>query len=219
MNIVLSKRLVSMITSKAPNAKVDVLYNAVPTYKDNPRNKEAKNVLFLGRLGKRKGTYDLLNAIKNIEEDLPKDVKFYLCGDGDIEGINKEIDKLNISKWIAHVGWIDSNEKKEIYNTIAINVLPSYNEGLPMTILESMGYGIPNISTNIAAIPEAIIDGVNGFTIEPGDVDSLAEKMKNLILHKDLWVKFSNNAYETAKNEFSIKTHFAQLMKIYEQIM
>ena len=43
--------------------------------------------------------------------------------------------------------------------------------------------------------------------------------MKNLILHKDLWVKFSNNAYETAKNEFSIKTHFAQLMKIYEQIM
>lgn len=129
---ILLKRLVSMITSKAPNAKVDVLYNAVPTYKDNPRNKEAKNVLFLGRLGKRKGTYDLLNAIKNIEEDLPKDVKFYLCGDGDIEGINKEIDKLNISKWIAHVGWIDSNEKKEIYNTIAINVLPSYNEGLPI---------------------------------------------------------------------------------------
>ena len=98
-----------------------------------------------------------------------------------------------------------------VFSNTLINVLPSYNEGLPMTILESMGYGIPNISTNIAAIPEAITDGVNGFTIEPGDVDSLAEKMKNLILHKDLWVKFSNNAYETAKNEFSIKTHFAQI--------
>jgi len=124
--------------------------------------------------------------------------------------------EYHLEERASYEGWMTSEKRQTVFSNTLINVLPSYNEGLPMTILESMGYGIPNISTNIAAIPEAITDGVNGFTIEPGDVDSLAEKMKNLILHKDLWVKFSNNAYETAKNEFSIKTHFAQLMKIYE---
>ena len=53
--------------------------------------------------------------------------------------------------------------KNRIYKTIAINVLPSYNEGLPMSILETMAYGIPSITTNIASIPEVVVDGVNGF--------------------------------------------------------
>lgn len=219
LNIVLSKRLVSMITSKAPNAKVDVLYNAVPTYKDNPRNKEAKNVLFLGRLGKRKGTYDLLNAIKNIEEDLPKDVKFYLCGDGDIEGINKEIDKLNISKWIAHVGWIDSNEKKEIYNTIAINVLPSYNEGLPMSILETMAYGIPSITTNIASIPEVVVDGDNGFLIDPGNIKALSERLKKLLNDKMLCEKMGEQAYELITKNFGLSVHISRLKQMYAKVL
>ena len=219
LNIVLSKRLVSMITSKAPNAKVDVLYNAVPTYKDNPRNKEAKNVLFLGRLGKRKGTYDLLNAIKNIEEDLPKDVKFYLCGDGDIEGINKEIDKLNISKCIAHVGWIDSNEKKEIYNTIAINVLPSYNEGLPMSILETMAYGIPSITTNIASIPEVVVDGDNGFLIDPGNIKALSERLKKLLNDKMLCEKMGEQAYELITKNFGLSVHISRLKQMYAKVL
>ena len=168
---------------------------------------------------KRKGIEDLLAAFERIKDDIPKNIHLRLYGDNKEFDVLKKLKEYHLEERASYEGWMTSEKRQTVFSNTLINVLPSYNEGLPMTILESMGYGIPNISTNIAAIPEAITDGGNGFTIEPGDVDSLAEKMKNLILHKDLWVKFSNNAYETAKNEFSIKTHFAQLMKIYEQIM
>ena len=52
-----------------------------------------------------------------------------------------------------------------------VNILPSYNEGLPMTILETMAYGIPNISTSIASIPEVLHNNDNGFLVKPGDID------------------------------------------------
>ena len=88
-----------------------------------------------------------------------------------------------------------------------------------MTILESMGHGIPNISTNIAAIPEAISDGINGYLITPGDINSLKEKMKNVILNRKIREKFSESAYETAKKEFSIDSHINRLLKIYKDIL
>jgi glycosyltransferase involved in cell wall biosynthesis len=219
LNIVLSKRLVSMITAKAPKAKVEVLYNAVPTYKVNPRSDKARNVLFLGRLGKRKGTYDLLQAIKNIDEEIPKNIRFYLCGDGDVEGVKKEIDKLEISKRIAYIGWINADEKKQIYKDIALNVLPSYNEGLPMSILETMAYGIPSITTNIASIPEVVFDGNNGFLIEPGNIKQLSDKLK-LILNDDKLCKdMGNRAYRLITDKFALSTHIAHLKNIYASVL
>ena len=199
--------------------KIKVLHNAVYVEAENKANANATDILFYGMLIKRKGIEDLLAAFEKIKDDIPKNIHLRLYGDNKEFDVLKKLKEYHLEERASYEGWMTSEKRQTVFSNTLINVLPSYNEGLPMTILESMGYGIPNISTNIAAIPEAITDGVNGFTIEPGDVDSLAEKMKNLILHKDLWVKFSNNAYETAKNEFSIKTHFAQLMKIYEQIM
>ena len=93
LNIVLSKRLISMITDKCPTAKVEVLYNAVPVNERNPYNINAKGVLFLGRLGKRKGVYDLLDAIKLIDKNIPEEIKFYLCGDGEVEEVRERVNR------------------------------------------------------------------------------------------------------------------------------
>ena len=88
-----------------------------------------------------------------------------------------------------------------------------------MTILESMGYGIPNISTSIAAIPEAIVDGINGFLIKPGDIDKLAAKIKEIVCYKDIRGKMSYEAYEMAKNEFSFEIHTKKLIEIYKTML
>lgn len=218
VNIVLSKSLINMILSKAPSAHVEVLYNAVPTYNRNMYNITARNILFLGRLGHRKGTYDLLECIKQIDKKIPVEVKFYLCGDGEITEVNQRIKELGIGHRIAYVGWINSIQKKEIFASTMINVLPSYNEGLPMTILETMAYGIPNISTRIASIPEVIHNEKTGYIIEPGDIKNLSTYLIRMINNNTLREQISNNSYEFITTEFDFTSHSKELKKIYQQL-
>lgn len=219
INIVLSERLVPMIKDKEPNAKVEVLYNAVQTFSENPYNTDAKGILFLGRLGKRKGIFDLLNVIKQLDDKIPKEIKFYLCGDGEIESVNERIATLNIGHRVSHVGWIDGSQKEAILQNTMINVLPSYNEGLPMTILETMARGIPNVSTRIASIPEVIKDGENGFLITPGDVESLANCIEKLVIDTALRNNFSKASYELVTRNFSLDANIEKLKNIYKSIL
>ncbi len=211
LNIVLSKRLISMITDKAPDAKVKVLYNAVHTYSENPYNKDASNILFLGRLGKRKGTYDLLDVIKRLDDRLPENIKFYLCGDGEVEEVRKKTEEYGISHRIAHIGWTVGEQKAEFMKNTMLNVLPSYNEGLPMTILETMAYGIPNISTNIASIPEVIRDGENGYMITPGDKDKLEERLYELCTDREKRNKMSEICWNDITKNFALDNHINKL--------
>lgn len=211
LNIVLSNRLISMITDKAPKAKVRVLYNAVETYERNPYNSEAKNVLFLGRLGERKGTYDLLKAIKKLDEKLPLDIRFYLCGDGEVDTVKSVVREYGIEHRIAHIGWIDGMQKAEYISNSIMNVLPSYNEGLPMSILETMSHGIPNISTSIASIPEVICDGKNGILIEPGDIDKLADSIAMLVCDEERRFSISQQAWRDITINFALNVHISRL--------
>lgn len=211
MNIVLSNRLIGMISDKAPKANVKVLYNAVKTYPDNPYNQEATNILFLGRLGKRKGVYDLLAALNEIETELDPAVKFYLCGDGEIDEVKNKVKELGLENRIAHIGWTDGNQKIEFFKNTMVNVLPSYNEGLPMTILETMSYGIPNISTKIASIPEVIVDGVNGYMIMPGDIEALKKLLLEITADKKKRIDMSNLAYKCVTDGFSLSHHIGLL--------
>ena len=219
LNIVLSRRLVSMIADKAPAAKIEVLYNAVPVYEHNPFNMNAKNILFLGRLGKRKGVYDFLDALLILDSRMNEDVKVYLCGDGDVEAVMAKVAQMGLEHRIAHIGWIDSAKREAFMKNTMINVLPSYNEGLPMTILETMAYGIPNISTKIASIPEVINDGVNGFMITPGDIESLVDRIGMLVSDSLLRRKFSDDAYNFITDNFSLKNNIGHLKKIYGDML
>lgn len=219
VNIVLSKRLVPMIKEKQPKARVEVLYNAVNTYDENPYSLDARNVLFMGRLGVRKGTFDLIEAIKRLDKDIPADVKFYLCGDMGENEVRQKVKGLGIEHRIAHVGWIDGEQKREFMSKSMINCLPSYNEGLPMTILETMAAGIPNISTNIASIPEVLFDGENGYLITPGDVDALVDRLRKLINEPDLRKQFSEASYALVTRDFSLASNIEKLKGLYESLL
>lgn len=211
LNIVLSNGLIAMITEKAPHAKIKVLYNAVETYEFNQYSEGAHNILFLGRLGERKGIYDLLKVIKKIDERLPQEVQFYLCGDGDIGDVQKKVAEYGIGHRIAHIGWIDGKQKTTYIANSMLNVLPSYNEGLPMSILETMACGIPNISTYIASIPEVIRDGENGFMIVPGDLDKLSENIMMLVDDDELRLRISHQAWQDVTSEFALDKHISKL--------
>lgn len=219
LNIVLSERLIPIIKEKAPHANVRVLYNAVHTYNSNPYNINGKYILFLGRLGKRKGAYDLLKCIKMLDDKIPHDIQFCMCGDGEIEQVKDKIKESGIGHRIAHVGWIDCKQKQKFLSNTIINVLPSYNEGLPMAILETMAYGIPNISTNIASIPEVLHDGENGFIIVPGDIKTLSDRVVSLLIDAGLRASFSRESYMLITKCFSLETNISKLKTFYNSLI
>ena len=87
-----------------------------------------------------------------------------------------------------------------------------------MTILETMAYGIPNISTNVAAIPEAVT-AENGAVICPGDVDRLASEILTLMQDPESRIQKSQIAYKNVKEAFSIDKHIERLLKLYRELV
>lgn len=199
--------------------KIHVLYNAVPTYEINRYNINAKSILFLGALIKRKGVYDILRSIKNISGKLPKDITFDFYGP-DVNGeFLKKTEELKLEDHVFYHGWLNSKDKDSVLSNTMFNLLPSYNEGLPMTILETMAFGIPNISTKVAAIPEAIIGNVNGIIIEPGDINELEKSILDLVNDEKKRMRFSKESFNKVETKFSIEEHIGELINIYNLLI
>ena len=199
-------------------SKVEILYNAVNVPRENYYNADAKEILFLAHMIERKGIDDLLDSISAIGNDIPDDIVFVLYGADRENNIIEKICDRKLSTKVKYKGWLSNDEKDNCFKNVMLNVLPSYNEGLPMTILETMAYGIPNISTQIAAIPEVIRNGENGILIMPGDKKRLSEKLKNIISDREMRLSMSDKAYNTIVDKFSINNHLTNLMKIYEDL-
>lgn len=216
INLVLGKYRKNIFDELFPMSNVQVLYNGIEK-NEYQYNNNGNIILFLGALINRKGIYDLIESIKLSIDFIDKKYIFVFCGNGNIDSIRKIIENANLSERIILKGWINDKEKNEIFKNTIINILPSYNEGLPMSILETMSYGIPNISTKIASIPEVIND-TNGLLITPGDIDELSKEIVYLTKSEELRLKFSINSYETINNQFSINDIINKLEEIYKKI-
>ena len=185
---------------------------------ENKYNSDSNNMLFLGVVGQRKGVYDLLQAVKLIDSKLHEDVKLYIYGPDFEKKIEAAIAEQDLLARVKYCGWLNATEKEKVFSDTAVNILPSYNEGLPMTILECMAHGIPNISTNVAAIPEAV-SNENGIITEPGDVNHLAQAIEMMMSNREERSTKSRNAFEDAKLRFSVDTHLANMIDIYREVL
>lgn len=178
-------------------------------------------VLFLGELGKRKGCYDIPRIIKLVSEKVPE-VKFVLCGAGSVldeNAIKKAIRDLRIQKHAIFPGWVRAEEKEKVLRDADVFLLPSYNEGMPMSILDAMGYGLPVISTNAGGIPKIVHNGVNGLCCTPGDVDAMAKGIIELLTNNDKRVQASKESISIIKNGYSFEKHIEKLEMLYEMIL
>lgn len=184
----------------------------------NNEKMEPRTFLALGRLGKRKGTYDLIDAIANIKKQIP-DIKCYLAGDGEIDKCKSLIQKKGLQDNIYVVGWVDFDMKLELLKKTSVLVLPSYNEGLPMAILEGMASGKPIISTNVGAIPEVIVNGVNGVLINPGNISELEIAMIKYATDFN-YVKIAQDAnLKLVNQKYSMEVMHNKLKQIYFQLV
>lgn len=214
-NIVLSELLRQKMLEKAPRAELRVLPNAVEVPGERRYQPAPAKVIMLGRQGKRKGSYDLLGALAKIRDLLPEHTEVWMCGDGEVDAVRAKVAELGLEKQVICTGWIDGKAKEECVKDAAIHVLPSYREALPMSILETMALGIPNISTRIASIPEVIKDEENGFLIEPGDISALGDRILRLLKDSGLREKMSQNSYRKMRDDFSLQACVCRLEEIY----
>jgi len=98
-------------------------------------------------------------------------------------------------------------------------LLPSYFEGLPYTILEAMAHGLPVIATNVGAIPEVIEEGINGFLINPGDIDDLTKKIKTLITNKALIEEIGKNNRRKIADKYSMDKQVENYKNLYTSLL
>ena len=196
------------------NTEIVVLNNAVEVPDNNFYDINNKNILLLGRLEQRKGTFDLLDITDNV---LQEDSRFnlVLAGDGNLEVVKKKIDKLQLKDNVKLLGWINKEQREEIFKNTAIFVLPSYNEGMPMAILEAMSYGIPLVVSDVGDIPYLVNDEENGYLINAGDKKQLEDRVLRLMKDKDLRAKISRNNYDKVKNKFNLQLNLKKIEKIY----
>ena len=204
----------------AEESKVVVINNAIkiPSIYKKEENR-IPILLFLGALIKRKGVIDLLTAVKNVKERENLEFKVLIAGSGEEETLLKTyVEENNLQNIVKFLGWVDTKKKAKLLNEVDILVLPSYNEGLPIAILEALAYGVPVISTNVGSIAEAVIDNQDGFLFDAGDSESLSELMSKLIIDRKLWSQLSIGARSIAEKKFSEEKFFEDIQKLYLEL-
>lgn len=200
-----------------PNMNIEVLPNgvALPEVRHPSELPAApRTVLTLGRLGRRKGTYDLVRAFARIAPRMPG-VQLVCGGDGDIEEVRALAKELGVEDRVACPGWLGPEGKRARLAEAAVFILPSYAEGMPMAVLEAMSCGLPVISTPVGGIPQLIQNGRNGILVEAGDIDAIAAAVLRLVSDTVLREELGTAARATIETRFSIALAVERLGAIY----
>ncbi len=224
--IVLSGSWLSFFEKYVSRERLHIIYNPSSTYR-NGQNKTYKTgnaqtegrpimkVLFMGRFGQRKGVYDLISAVEKLRE-VPFMLDMY--GDGEIGKVRELVERENLKEKVSVNGWAHHSGIREIYENADIIALPSYAEGLPMSLLEAIGVGLPVVSTHVGGIPEAVEDGTNGFLVEPGDVDALADRLGRLVTSPELVERMGRESLKIAQERFSTERIGQELRQLYQEL-
>ena len=216
--IALSEEWADYLKKICDEEKIQVIYNSVTVPpKELSKNYQKNIILFLGRLGKRKGIYDLIDIIPDlIKED--KKIIFNILGDGEIDDVRNLCIKRGLSNNVKVFGWLIGEEKEKLMRESTIFTLPSYNEGMPMSILEGMSYGLPIVSTNVGGISKQVINYENGFLISAGDKQMLKDSLIKLIKSESLKKRMGDKSFEIVNQKFNINNVMTELLELYENI-
>jgi glycosyltransferase involved in cell wall biosynthesis len=182
---------------------VQVVENVI----EKPKNINASangysNFLFLGHLNQDKGIFDLLEVISSCKDKYKNKLRLFIGGSGETVKLNGIIKSKELNEIIKFEGWVSGEKKCKLLSNTDVYILPSYNEGLPISILEAMSYKLPIISTPVGGIPEVVEDGKNGLLIEPGNQHQLKEAINKLLGNSKLRKEMGEASFKRVQNHF-----------------
>jgi glycosyltransferase involved in cell wall biosynthesis len=195
--------------------KIVILPNATAQMRlvREPADDGPVRISFLGEVGARKGTPQLVQALGQLADR--QDWTATIAGNGALEETSAAAQQLGIGDRVSVPGWLDSAATANVLRKTDIFVLPSFAENLPMSILEAFAAGAAVVATPVGAVPDVITHDKNGLLVEAGDVDGLASALRRLIADPDLRNALGAAAKRDHAERYNIDNYVGRLGDIW----
>lgn len=188
-------------------------------YQQAPKVSPKKNqMVCVGRICEQKGQLLLMEAVKLLK-DKGQDFHLTLAGDGEMRGeVEALIQQYQLQSQVTITGWISSDQVRDYILASELLVLPSFAEGLPVVIMESMSLKRPVISTYVAGIPELVKPFDNGWLCAAGDINALVEVMQTALSTPKAKLKvMAEAAYSSVTERHDINTEAEKLARYMKE--
>jgi glycosyltransferase involved in cell wall biosynthesis len=225
--VALSRQWGDQLRAMAPLARVHVIENAVALPPRLPRQpgatgSEAVRFALLARMDIWKGVDDLLSACKRLRDD---GVAFEvtLAGPagtaGDERTLSATIAALGLAGVVHYVGPVQGEEKVRLLSASDVYVQPSHHEGMPISLLEALAFGLPVVATRVGAVPEVVTDGREGLLVPRQSPEELARAMRHLLDNALLRRQMSTAARNLARQRFTLTRLAGNLTALYHDLL
>ena len=188
-------------------------------YSPPPEN-DVPIVLFVGRLLKEKGIFELMDAVRDLR-NRGLCFRFHVCGDIDL-GNRSSATTADLQSWI-HEGIIDQQARVDDVRMplrqADLVVLPSWREGTPRSLLEAMAIGRPIIATDVPGCREVIEDGMNGYLVPPHDSPQLANAIECLLMNAKARQCMGGESRLMAESRFDEREVIENYLLVYRQLL
>lgn len=199
--------------------QIQVLHNAirVPELPVDQACDDRVHAVMLGRMGARKGSYDLVAAVGQLEPEIRRRLRVTLAGDGEVDAVAAAVSAARADDTIQVAGWLDPRQRDDLLADAHIFLLPSRDEGLPMAVLEAMAAGLAPITTTAGSIGEVISDRVHGLLVDAGSPEQIAAALSELVADETLRTRLGSAARERAAG-FSVSRWYEQLGQLWAEL-
>lgn len=204
---------------EVPSFKLLVLPNpaVLPQFRSRRQDCERSKILFLGRVGERKGIFDLIQAMAALPADVRPLCHLTVAGDGDLNAASSLVERLGCFGQVSILGWVGRREVDLLLEESDILALPSYMEGMAMALLEAMAAGLAVVTSSAGGSDEFLTADRNCILVNPGDVQGIASVLARLARDPHLRERLGAEARTTAEH-FSIDRYVAKLTCLYEDL-
>lgn len=213
--IVLGSVWRAFVADRMPDAssRVTVLANASQALSRSLERRDGARILFLGQVGKRKGVPDLIQALAHLK--CVPGWRATIAGDGDVTAAREQAQALNLSSQVTFPGWVGPEEARALLVSSDILVLPSFDENLPMSVIEGMSAGLAVVATPVGAVEDIVRNGETGLLVSPGNSDELADALRRLVTEERLRRELGAAAQDFHRRHLEISAYVQRLAKIW----
>lgn len=181
--------------------------------------KEFFQILYLGRIEQAKGIFETVDAIKMLcDKNLPASLS--IAGDGPaLQELSRYVDSLRLPPGtINFLGYVREQEKASAFASHDIYCFPSsYREGMPISLLEALSFGMPVITCPVGGIADIFHDREMGALVPPRNPEAIAGKIEQMISERGSMVQMAKYNHDYAKKHFLAPKVADRLLDIYRQ--